>query len=131
MWLLGSRLFFSCLVLDEKGYLVEKSAMANQPRNMKNELRRAEVGYNIPGRDVRVPGKEPIPMRRSINIARHGIDLMLALIGLMCAMTMVLEPVALAQVNSSWLPAGKLGTPRSSHTATVGWGGAAEDIPLK
>ena len=60
-----------------------------------------------------------IPLRRAINIARRGFGLILALIGAMSAMTMVLEPVALAQVNSSWLPVGDLSTPRSSHTATL------------
>jgi len=56
-------------------------------------------------------------MKRTRNIARHPFGLVLTMLGLMG--TFLLEPVALAQVNPSWIPTGSLNTPRSGHTATL------------
>ena len=45
--------------------------------------------------------------------------LILALLGLVGAATFALEPLALAQVNPSWIPTGSLNIPRRGHTATL------------
>ena len=58
-------------------------------------------------------------MKRTRNIARHPFGLILALVGLMSVATFVLEPVALARVEPSWIPTGSLNIPRYHHTATL------------
>jgi hypothetical protein len=63
--------------------------------------------------------KGVIPMKRTNNIARHPLGLILVLVGLLSVATLPLEPVTLAQVNPSWIPTGSLNIPRSSHTATL------------
>src|SRR4029453_1631752 len=60
-----------------------------------------------------------IPMKRTKNIARHALGLILALVGLMSVATFALEPVALARVDPSWIPTGSMNTPRVNHTATL------------
>jgi hypothetical protein len=52
---------------------------------------------------------------RTGNIAPHLFGLILGLI----MATLIFEPVALAQVNPSWIPTGSLNVPRSGHTATL------------
>jgi WD40 repeat protein len=54
-------------------------------------------------------------MKRTQNVARHPFGLILLLL----VATFIPEPVALAQVNPSWIPTGSLNIPRSSHTATL------------
>ena len=58
-------------------------------------------------------------MKRTRNITRHPFGLILALVGLVSVATFALEPVALAQVNPSWIPTGSLNIPRYDHTATL------------
>jgi Galactose oxidase, central domain len=54
-------------------------------------------------------------MKNTRNIARHALGLTLVLI----VATFVLEPVALARVDPSWIPTGSLNIPRYGHTATL------------
>ena len=58
-------------------------------------------------------------MKRTRNITRQPFGLILALVGLMGVATFALEPLALAQVNPSWIPTGSLNIPRYDHTATL------------
>ena len=58
-------------------------------------------------------------MKRTTSATPHPFVLILALLGLVGAGTFTLEPVALAQVNPSWIATGSLNTPRSGHTATL------------
>jgi hypothetical protein len=66
-----------------------------------------------------------IPMKRTRNIAEHPFGLILALVGLMSVTTLVLELVALAQLNPSWISTGSL-----NIQTTFGWGGLFQDVPL-
>src|SRR5262245_4329508 len=54
-------------------------------------------------------------MKRARNIAQHKF----VLIPVLLVATFVLEPVALAQVNPSWIPTGSLNIARVEHTATL------------
>jgi Galactose oxidase, central domain/Kelch motif len=58
-------------------------------------------------------------MKRTISIARHPFCVILVLLGLLVVTPLVVEPVALAQVNPSWISTGGLNIPVSNHTATL------------
>jgi hypothetical protein len=65
---------------------------------------------------------EEARMKNQTNYARHHVSLTLALVGLMCAATLVLGPARLASaqvVYPSWSYTGNLNTARSWHTATL------------
>jgi hypothetical protein len=51
--------------------------------------------------------------------ASHPFGLILKLIGLISLVTVVSDPVALAQVSGAWILTGSMNTPRSDHTATL------------
>jgi WD40 repeat protein len=58
-----------------------------------------------------------ITMKETKHIARHPFRLILTMLGIVA--TFVPKPVALAQVDPSWIPTGSLNIPRSGHTATL------------
>ena len=58
-------------------------------------------------------------MKRTRSTTQHAFVLILALLGLVGAGTFTLEPLALAQVNPSWIATGSLNITRSDHTATL------------
>ena len=58
-------------------------------------------------------------MKITKYIGRQPFGLILVLVGLMSVAMFALEPLALAQVDPSWIPTGSLNTPRSDHTATL------------
>jgi hypothetical protein len=64
-------------------------------------------------------------MKRTRSIAEHPFGLMVPLVGLMSVTTLVLELVALAQLNPSWISTGSL-----NIQTTFGWGGLFQDVPL-
>ena len=58
-------------------------------------------------------------MKITKYIGRQPFGLILVLVGLMSVAMFTLEPLALAQVNPSWVPTGSLNIPRRGHTATL------------
>ena len=58
-------------------------------------------------------------MKSTRSTTQHAFVLILALLGLVGAGTFALEPLALAQVNPSWVPTGSLNIARVNHTATL------------
>jgi hypothetical protein len=62
-------------------------------------------------------GKESLLMKKTRSTPQLPFVLILALLGLVA--TLVLEPVALAGVDPSWIATGSLNIPRYLHTATL------------
>ena len=58
-------------------------------------------------------------MKITKYIGRQPFGLILALLGLMSVAMFALEPLALAQVDPSWIPTGSLNIARVYHTATL------------
>ena len=58
-------------------------------------------------------------MKRTRSTSQRAFVLILALLGLAGVATFALEPVALAQVDPSWIPTGRLNIARVYHTATL------------
>ena len=58
-------------------------------------------------------------MKSTRSTTQHAFVLILALLGLVGVAMFALEPLALAQVNPSWIPTGNLNVARVYHTATL------------
>ena len=58
-------------------------------------------------------------MKRTTSATQYPFVLILALLGLVGVATFALEPVALAQVDPSWIHTGSLNIARVYHTATL------------